>query len=144
VKSEKNGVNDKRCYDRLKDADNSCLLTRLFKLRETELVSDRESDKAKSDVADKRIATNVLHADKAKTLHVEGTEAEGAKQNARDQIGGNGGKLAKLGKAGEEKACQKRNGKTDQGGHTDTSFLPRGDGSNAGYQYFRYIGKNRY
>ena len=76
-------------------------------MRESELVTDREGDEAKGNVADDGEVVYVLHRDKADTGHTESAKAIGADQDSGYEICGYCGKVKLLRNTGEKKTDYK-------------------------------------
>ena len=104
MKTDKHTVNKQGGYNRLQNTDDGCLLTNLFKLGKSELVTDCERNEAKCKVAKDTEALNLLKRGKADTGDAKQTKAERTDNDTRNKVCGNGGKINKLRKTGKQKS----------------------------------------
>ena len=88
MQTDQHAVHQQGGDDRLQDADDGGLLAGVLQLGETELIADREGNKAERDIAKDREALYLLHIVKPKSLHANEAEAVRTHQNTGHQIGG--------------------------------------------------------
>ena len=117
VQADEGGIHQNGGEDSLPDTDHGGLFADLLQLRKAEFVTDGKSNKAQGNVGDQGIGLDILHADKAETLHAKGAEKVGADEDTRYKVSGNRGKMHPFCKTGQHQPGKKGNGQTKQGLH---------------------------
>ena len=96
---DENDIHNDAGEERLEDTDDGSLAADLLELGNSELVTDRKGDEAKSEVAkDLVVVRGVVGGVKA---DAKSSEKEGSDEDARNEICGNGGKSKELYNSGE-------------------------------------------
>ena len=117
AKHDKRNINQNRSGYSLKNSDYGCLFTNLFELRKSELISDRESDKAESNIGNNTEVLNVFKRAESKSRNAqsvsEQAKAKRSDKNACDKVSRNCGKAKGLNDSRHQKSRQKRDSDTE-------------------------------
>ncbi len=106
----------------LEDAHDDGLAAHGFQLAHPELVADGEGDEAQGHLGEDVQALHRLHGGEAQASGAQRAQAEGAQQQTRHQIGGDGGQLQPLGHPGQQQPPDEGGGQADENFHM---ALPR-------------------
>ena len=108
---------------RLENAHRDGLTAHGFQLGHPELIADGEGDEAQGRLGDDIQPGHRLRRGEADAGYVQRPQQVGAKQQAADQIGGDGGEVEQLRQAGHEQSAHQRQGELNQDFHSGTSKL---------------------
>ena len=122
VQEDQGQVNQHSGNHRLENAHHDRLPAHGFQLADPELVADGKGDEAQRHLGENIQAFHRLHGGEAQAADLQRSQAEGAQQQSRDQIGGDGGQLQPFGRPGQQQPPDQGGGKTDENFH---SLLPR-------------------
>ena len=110
VEGQQGGVHHQGGDDRLQNADGDGLAAHALELAEPELVADHKGDEAQRHLGDDVERLDLLEGGKADEGQPQPPDQEGPQQQARHQIGGDGGQVNELDGAGHQKSRDQADG----------------------------------
>ena len=117
MQDDQGDVHEHRGDDRLQNADGDGFRTGGLQLAQAELVADGEGNEAQRGLGDDLQTLHLFGGVKAG--NPQRADEEGAQQQTRHQIGGDGRQLDQLGHTGEHQSAHQRDGKRNQGNFHD-------------------------
>ena len=124
LRPDEDQVHQQRGDHGLENADDDCGLAHGFELAQAELIADGEGDEAQGRLGQNAQGLHLRQGVEAQAGQTQGADAEGAKQQACHQIGGDSGQMHQLGHAGQHQAADHGSGKTEKiGFHNIPSLI---------------------
>ena len=108
MEADESGIHEDGGNDGLKNGDDHRLPAHLFQSLYTELVTHGKGDEAEGNLREQIVVLHPVEGGKAQLIDPQRTEAEGADEDTRHQIGGNGREIEFFGQAGEHQARKQR------------------------------------
>ena len=119
MQTNQHQIHHQRRRQRLKNADDRRLLSRLAQLRQAEFIADGKRDEAQCHVVKQAQCFYIRSRRKAESRHAQLTQAIGTDENARNQVARHSRQLQRLDKAGNQKTGAQRHSNTKKRFHDD-------------------------